>query len=331
MQIETDLTGSLDHLERLYGAPEFRGVPGAEVSDAGLRLAGSADSPHPARNGSSAADLESWALSRLVERSRRFLLVHAAALGWKGRGVILAGAPFAGKTTLAVGLVESGLDYYSDDLAPLERRHGLLHPFRRAAGVRRSGGAREWLPLGAPDSRQVPLPCQLGWVFILDAGAQKGKGLGWSVILKEAGSPAERALRSLPEITVVERGAAGSGVRLDMAPAPTGDFAEALRRFVDDWPDEVHYLGPAPRPASAAFGEAPVLSPRSRREAALEILRHTVNRRARGGLYAQYGEHPHLKAYTEIFAALVPARCFRLRPGRPEATVAELRRMIDAG
>ena len=69
-----------------------------------------------------------------------------------------------------------------------------------------------------------------------------------------------------------------------------------------------------------SFAVEPIVRSLSREGAAMDLLRHTLNRAAGTALYRQYGEHPHLKAYGEIYATLAEARCFRLTAGAPDAT-----------
>lgn len=198
-----------------------------------------------------------WVFLHLLRESRRFALVHSAAVARHGRGVLVVGPPQAGKTTLAVALSSQGCEYYSDDVAPLGRDDGALHPFRRSAAVRLEEGARDYrLPglRGAAAQFRPPPPCPIGWVFLLE-----------------------------------------------------------------------------PRPDAKEGGTAssPRLEPVPRDRAALDLLQHTMNRLVGGRLASSYGDHPHLKAYGDIFAALSAARCYRLTAVQPEATALALVKMMD--
>ena len=341
--LEADAPDSLQRLDALYAAPEFRG--GAQEAAVRARFFGSAHgtryvevdgSTEVLRSSLPAGhDFEEWVFARLLDTSRRFLLVHAAAAACKGRGLMVVGPTFAGKTTLAVGLADSGLEYYSDELAPIERHGGVLYPFRRAAAVRSGAVGRVLRNLGSHSwSRErVPLPCRLGWVFVLGSGeppAQAAGTLQWCLVVLEGAEGAAQALLRAGGVSIVSRSRWGGGIRLDLAGDAGSGLAETLRRLVDGWPDQILYLGPVPGPSEGAFSEEPVLSPLSREEATLEILRHTLNRRSKSELYVEYGQHPNLKAYAEIFSALESARCFRLRPGRPELTTRVLRALVDA-
>lgn len=58
-------------------------------------------------------------LIELLKRRGRFNL-HAACLARDGRGVLLAGASGAGKSTIAIALVRAGLAFLSDDMVYIE-------------------------------------------------------------------------------------------------------------------------------------------------------------------------------------------------------------------
>ena len=65
--------------------------------------------------------------------SRVFL--HAGAVGWKGRAILIPAKSFSGKTSLVAELVKRGALYYSDDFAVLDE-NGMLHPYHRPLSLR---------------------------------------------------------------------------------------------------------------------------------------------------------------------------------------------------
>ena len=71
----------------------------------------------------------------VAEFSRDFVFLHAGAVGWRGKGIVLPALSFNGKSTLVYELLKLGAEYYSDDLAILDRK-GLLHPFPRDISMR---------------------------------------------------------------------------------------------------------------------------------------------------------------------------------------------------
>ena len=77
------------------------------------------------------------ALIRLsvAEFSRHLVFLHAGAVGWKGKGIVLPAMSFQGKSTLVYELVKLGAEYYSDDFAILDAK-GRLHPFPRDISLR---------------------------------------------------------------------------------------------------------------------------------------------------------------------------------------------------
>lgn len=66
---------------------------------------------------------------RAVARaSRDHIFVHAGAVTYGGKGILLPGVPGAGKSTLVRYLLERGAQYYSDEYAVLDGS-GKLYPF----------------------------------------------------------------------------------------------------------------------------------------------------------------------------------------------------------
>ena len=64
--------------------------------------------------------------------------MHAGAVAWRDRGIVIPGRSHSGKTTLVRALVEAAR-YYSDEFAVLDPQ-GRLHPYplplRSARAVR---------------------------------------------------------------------------------------------------------------------------------------------------------------------------------------------------
>lgn len=76
---------------------------------------------------------------QLASECSRGLLLHAAALGWRGRAVILPGRTGTGKTTLAAWLTKRGFDYLSDELVYLPEGDLTVQPFPRPLTVKTAG------------------------------------------------------------------------------------------------------------------------------------------------------------------------------------------------
>ena len=64
-----------------------------------------------------------------------FVFVHAGAVAHRGRGIVIPGASFSGKTSLVAALVRAGAEYCSDEYAVLDAQ-GLLHPFAKPLSLR---------------------------------------------------------------------------------------------------------------------------------------------------------------------------------------------------
>lgn len=67
------------------------------------------------------------------------VFMHAGAVGWRGKAIIIPGESFKGKSTLVAALVSSGASYYSDDFAVFDGE-GLLHAFPRPLAMRSTEG-----------------------------------------------------------------------------------------------------------------------------------------------------------------------------------------------
>ena len=78
----------------------------------------------------------------IAKTSPRRVFVHAGAVVWRGRAIIIPGRSFTGKTTLVAELVRAGAVFYSDEYAVLDER-GRVHPFARPLGMRPKGGTSQ--------------------------------------------------------------------------------------------------------------------------------------------------------------------------------------------
>jgi hypothetical protein len=120
-----------------------------------------------------------WAMAAhaerfVAERAPDYLFVHAAVVGWEGRAIVMPGASFAGKTTLAQAWLEAGATYYSDEFAVLDRT-GRVHPFARPLTVRdASAASTRRVPAAAlgAETGTTPLPIGLVLATFYRAGAR---------------------------------------------------------------------------------------------------------------------------------------------------------------
>jgi hypothetical protein len=83
--------------------------------------------------------LESEMRQSVAAGAERRTFVHAGAVGWRGRAIVLPGRSRSGKTTLVAELLKAGAAYLSDEFAVLDLR-GRVHPFPKALSIRGPGG-----------------------------------------------------------------------------------------------------------------------------------------------------------------------------------------------
>jgi len=105
----------------------------------------------------------------VAENAARRLFVHAGAVGWKGRAIVIPGASLSGKTTLVQEFLRAGATYYSDEFAVLDGQ-GFLHPFAAALSVRRENSDRQEMrpPTEFSDAigaRSLPIGCVLATTY----------------------------------------------------------------------------------------------------------------------------------------------------------------------
>lgn len=86
--------------------------------------------------------LESDLRISIADLSRKGVFVHAGAVGWRGKAIIIPGRSFSGKSSLVAELVRLGADYYSDEFAVLDDE-GRVHPFAKPISLRYDDSGRQ--------------------------------------------------------------------------------------------------------------------------------------------------------------------------------------------
>jgi hypothetical protein len=121
--------------------------------------------------------LESEIRRAVAAGARGRTFVHAGAVGWRGRAILVPGRSRSGKTTLVAELVKAGAEYLSDEFAVLDGR-GRVHPFAKRLSVRGPGGCdRHARRPSAEDlgGRAARAPLPVGMVVVTEHRA----GAGW--------------------------------------------------------------------------------------------------------------------------------------------------------
>jgi hypothetical protein len=104
----------------------------------------------------------------VAEEAPRRVFVHAGAVGWRGRAILLPGRSFSGKTTLVAALLRAGATYYSDEYAVLDAR-GRVHPYPKPLSIREeSGEATRRCPPEAFGGAVGAVPLPVGLVAVVE-------------------------------------------------------------------------------------------------------------------------------------------------------------------
>jgi hypothetical protein len=102
----------------------------------------------------------------ILARLTTLRAVHAGAVLWGGRALLLPGGTHAGKSSLVVEFLRRGAEYFSDEYALIDAE-GRVHPYPRPLMVR--NGSLEQRPTLASDYNAVVSagPARVGWIFSL--------------------------------------------------------------------------------------------------------------------------------------------------------------------
>lgn len=131
----------------------------------------------------------------LAQRAPGRIFVHAGAVGWKGKAIVVPGRSFSGKSTLVAELVRAGCDYLSDEFAVLDSR-GACHAYPRNLSLRSPERTQRWAA-DAPASRTRSQPLPVGLVVV----TRYRQGATWRPVTISSGE----AVLALLENTVAAR------------------------------------------------------------------------------------------------------------------------------
>ncbi len=268
----------------------------------------------------------------LVRALGGFYLLHAAVVARADGAWIISGPSGSGKTSLGRALATRGFSLLTDDLAPLAVADGRLHPFPRRLGLARGAGEAtgDYVRLGTKDfvaASAVGLagpvkPVRPAGVVIMNPYVGAGESpLRLQVGVLPAAASLSGRLAALPGVTVdatpgdggvevlsvtVTDGASVAGVMAEMDAADAGILFHG------------HHHGQERR-----WAPEPRLTPMPLREAAIALLRETLNREPRAALMVRHGGQS-VPALMELLDLLAGVPCYRLEPAGIDETAAFL-------
>lgn len=173
----------------------------------------------------------------IAENSPELLFMHAGAVGWHDKGIILPGDSFVGKSTLVTELVKLGATYYSDDYAVFDRK-GQLHTFPRAISMRADDGKFTRFRLKPEDlggrTGVVPINVACVWMTRYELSASwepknLTRGQGVLEMLPYTFGFADRPQFSLPILNSV----VSHAMIISSKRGPAEIFAKTFLEFVD--------------------------------------------------------------------------------------------------
>ncbi len=288
-------------------------------------------------------------LESIMDSIDSCILLHAGAVAFDGRGIILAGPALAGKSTLVQALMGRGHDFMSDDAAPLDRSSGRLLPFPRAIGIRKgSGEGRPPVPLPLQGVHELPyrwlvdpellgarLPaseCPPGHLFYLDPGGGylKPPPSERSFEIALAGPDGKLrqeliALAPSSQEDVPGRPFTTILVRFAREAQPVSDLMTFWRRNRD----QVLYMEEVRPPAARTDGK-PEIESIETTSLLLPLVRDILNRGDRGRLMTAHGGRV-TSLTVELGGLLHGVNCYRITSGSPDECAAAITDIVSAG
>jgi hypothetical protein len=121
------------------------------------------------------------------------IFVHAGAVAWKGRAILLPGDSYAGKSTLVATLLKMGATYYSDDIAVLDAE-GRLHAYPRDLQLRNELNLQQRRTVAQIAGKKTLIGTEAVRVYAV-VFAQYAESKSWKVEELSPGIAAMRGMR----------------------------------------------------------------------------------------------------------------------------------------
>ena len=276
-------------------------------------------------------------------------MVHGAAVSDAGRGVILAGPAFAGKSTLVVELLRRGCAFLSDDAAPLERVGGRLLPFPRAVGLRKTESSprpdasipeegllelpHRWLvDPSALGAALLGAPVAPDFLFYLDPGGWSSGGESeppvYEIALAHEPAKLRDELRIIGAISIEELPAHPFPGLVASFRASLG-LAQGLVDLQRRHRESVLFLEQKRPPLMRSEG-APIVTPVPVSELLIPIVRDLLNRGDDGRLMRGL-EGRVAPVLLEIGALLQRTRAYRVSSGSPGEVAGTIMNIVHEG
>jgi hypothetical protein len=71
----------------------------------------------------------------VAENSLNYVFIHAGCVSWNGKGILIPGRSYTGKTSLVATFLKFGATYYSDEFGLLDDK-GMVHAYPRSLSLR---------------------------------------------------------------------------------------------------------------------------------------------------------------------------------------------------
>lgn len=110
--------------------------------------------------------------SPVIYEVKDYFLIHAGSLAVRDTEGLIVSAPCGfGKTTLTLELIKQGFGFLSDELAPINRNTGLIHPYPRGIGVLTEKDKKIMTPV-----KNIDTPCKPACVIFITLQKEEAGG-----------------------------------------------------------------------------------------------------------------------------------------------------------